>query len=298
VLCGVASRIAELRAAAHFLLCALALIPGTAQAQGNYIDLGPDPYVPTPPSIVARMLELAQVKPDDLVVDLGSGDGRLVIAAAKIYGARGLGFEIDMSLIREAEEGARAAGVADRVRFEARDLFAADLSQAEVLTLYLLPATNEKLKPKILAEMRPGTRVVAHQFDLGDWTPDVMERMQAPEIASRVHGERLVYLWIVPARVAGRWTLVRESGLDGAITLDLEQRYQRIVLKGESAAAPRFAPMHGALLRFSVPMPAPLAGEYSGVVAGDAMHGDFVAADGTKGTWRAARLRADAEIAQ
>lgn len=280
--------------AARAVLVALALTGGAAFAQGNVVDLGPDPYVPTPPSVVARMLELAQVKPGELVIDLGSGDGRVVIAAAKNHGARGIGFEIDKSLVREAEEGAREAGVADRVRFESRDLFQADLAAADVLTLYLLPVTNEKLRPKILAEMRPGTRVVAHQFHLGDWKPDATERVQASEIPSRVHDQRTVFLWVVPARIGGRWTLVRDPAPGGSLALDLDQRYQMVSAKSD-AAAPRFEPMHGARVRFSIPLPAPLAGEYAGVVADDAMQGEFVAADGTRGSWRAVRQRASAE---
>jgi SAM-dependent methyltransferase len=281
----------ELRAA----LVALLLHASALSAQGSIVDLGPDPYVPTPPSVVARMLALAQVKPGDLVIDLGSGDGRVVIAAARHHGARGIGFEIDKSLVREAEDGAREAGVADRVRFEASDLFEADLSAADVLTLYLLPVTNEKLRPKILAEMRPGTRVVAHQFHLGDWAPDVTERVQAAEIASRVHGERIVFLWTVPARVGGRWTLVRESAPGGSLALDLDQRYQMVAARGDAAVAPRFQPVRGSEVRFSIPLPAALAGEYSGRADGDAMQGEFVAADGARGTWRAVRQRASGD---
>jgi len=289
----VAIRVAD-RTVARVALGALALAASLAHGQGNIVDLGPDPYVPTPPSVVARMLELARVKPGELVIDLGSGDGRLVIAAAKTHGARGVGFEIDKSLIREAEEGAREAGVADRVRFEARDLFEADLSSADVLTLYLLPVTNEKLRPKILAEMRPGTRVVAHQFHLGDWAPDITEQVQASEIPSRVHDQRLVFLWTVPARISGRWMLVRESAPGGSLALELDQRYQIVSANGEKSSAPRFEPLRGANVRFTLPLPSTLAGEYTGVVSGHAMHGEFVAADGTKGTWRAARERVSA----
>ena len=281
--------------AARAILASLALTASAAWSQGNVVDLGPDPYVPTPPSVVARMLALAQVQPGELVIDLGSGDGRLVIAAAKNHGARGVGYEIDKSLVREAEDGAREAGVADRVRFEARDLFEADLSRADVLTLYLLPATNEKLRPKILAEMRPGTRVVAHQFHLGDWVPDTTERVQASEIPSRVHDQRIVFLWVVPARIGGRWTLVRESGFGGTLALDLDQRYQMVAARGDAAVAPRFQPVRGSEVRFSIPLPATLAGEYAGRADGDAMQGEFVAADGTRGSWRAVRQRASGD---
>ncbi|MCX7891500.1 MAG: methyltransferase domain-containing protein [Burkholderiales bacterium] len=289
-------RLGVLKAAASAALLAGALAAGVARAQGSHVDLGPDPYVPTPTTVVARMLELAGIAPGDLVVDLGSGDGRLVIAAARDYGARGVGFEIDRSLVSEAEAAARAAGVAARVRFEARDLFQADLSEVAVLTLYLLPATNLRLRPKILAEMRPGARVVSHQFDLGDWLPDHAERVLAVEDWAGIDRDRLVYLWIVPAKVAGRWTLLREPSPGTALALDLDQRYQHVAARGDPALAPRFAPLRGVEVRFTLPAASPFAGEYQGTAARDAMHGTFVAADGTRGTWRALREGAAAAV--
>ena len=136
------------------------------------------------------MLELARVGPKDVVYDLGSGDGRIVIAAAKRHGARGVGIDIDPERIKEARENARKAGVANRAEFREGDLFAADLREASVVTLYLLPSLNLKLRPKLLAELKPGTRIVSHDFDMGDW---------APEETIAVDG-KTVYLWTIPKK--------------------------------------------------------------------------------------------------
>jgi predicted O-methyltransferase YrrM len=145
-------------------------------------------YVPTPPEVVEAMLKVARVTKDDIVYDLGSGDGRIPIAAAKEYGARGVGIDIDPQRIREAEANLKEAGVGDRVRFLNTDLFTADISEATVVTLYLLPALNLKLLPKLNKELRPGTRVVSHAFDMGDATPDE---------TLNVNG-RAVYYWTIP----------------------------------------------------------------------------------------------------
>ncbi len=150
------------------------------------------PYVPTPEPVVNAMLKLAQVKRGDVLYDLGSGDGRIVIAAAKRYGVRGTGVDIDPRRIDEANANARKAGVAGRVRFVNQDLFAIDFSEATVVTLYLLPRINLQLRPKLLAELRPGTRIVSHGFDMGDWRPERVVEV----------GSSTIYLWIVPPAAA------------------------------------------------------------------------------------------------
>jgi tRNA A58 N-methylase Trm61 len=150
------------------------------------------PYVPTPHNVVAKMLEMANVKRNDIVYDLGSGDGRIVITAAQKYGASGVGYDIDPKRIKEANENARTAGVTDRVRFEQQDLFKADLSQATVVTLYLLPEVNLKLRPKLLKELKPGTRIVSHNYHFGDWEPIKTETLKSPTM------EHLVFYWVVP----------------------------------------------------------------------------------------------------
>jgi len=147
------------------------------------------PYVPSPPEVVDAMLAAAGVKKGDVLYDLGSGDGRIVIAAAKRFGVRGVGVDIDPRRIREANENARAAGVTKLVEFREQNLFDVDLEPATVVTLYLLPEVNKKLRPKLLREVRPGTRVVSHAFDMGDWAPD-----QQLEVAGST-----VYVWRVDA---------------------------------------------------------------------------------------------------
>jgi len=146
-------------------------------------------YQPSPHAVVRAMLELAQVSEHDVVYDLGSGDGRIPIAAARDFGARGVGIEIDPKLIARANENARKAGVADRVTFRNEDLFTADFSEATVVTLFLYPDVNMKLRPKLLQTLRPGTRVVSHYHTMGDWRP---------KTKIRVNG-RPIYLWVVPS---------------------------------------------------------------------------------------------------
>lgn len=156
---------------------------------------GDVPYVQTPNRVVHEMLALAAVRADDVVYDLGAGDGRIVIAAARWRGARGVGIEIDPDLVRQARRDAERAGVADRVRFEAADLFAAPLGDATVVTLYLSPELNARLRPRLLAELPPGARIVSHQFPMADWPPAQTVRLT---LDGREH---VLHLWVVPPRV-------------------------------------------------------------------------------------------------
>jgi SAM-dependent methyltransferase len=268
----------------------LAACLALAVADGYAYDIGYDPYVPTPHSIVEQMLALAEVGPNDLVVDLGSGDGRIVVAAAKQFGARALGVEIDRDLIAEAQEKARKAGVAGRTRFVARDFHEADLREATVLTLYLLPETNRKLLPKILAEMRPGARVVAHRFAVGDWPPDMQIVVDATEDWSSTSATRWVYLWYVPAPVGGEWEVVRDGG-GAPFRLVFSQAYQRIsgsAAGGGTPVALDLAVLRGGDIRFIVPGNGPFAGDYAGRVDGDTMSGDLNGG----ARWRAVRRKA------
>jgi len=172
------------------------------------------PYVVTDNDVVNAMLELAAVRPNERVVDLGSGDGRILIAAARSLGARGLGVDIDPARIRESTANARAAGVSHRVIFRRENLFQTPLNDADVLTLYLSNDINFRLRPRILSQMRPGTRVVSHDFNMGDWRADRTQRI----------GTATVYLWIVPAQIDGRWAM--NIGGQQA-TLIVGQRYQQ-----------------------------------------------------------------------
>ena len=169
---------------------ALALLFGLAACAGNRPN--DPPYEPTPPAVVEIMLALAQPRAGELLADLGCGDGRIVIEAAKRYGARGLCVDIDPARIAEAEENARAAGVAERIRFVTRDLFEVDLREARVVTLFLSPTVNAALRPKLERELAPGARVVSHWFRMGDWKP---ERSETVKVGIR---QRPVYLWTIP----------------------------------------------------------------------------------------------------
>jgi len=182
----------------------MAALPAAAQPQTWSWDDGTVPYVQTPMEIVERMLRMAEVGRDDYVIDLGSGDGRIVIEAAK-RGARGLGVDLDPELVKHATENARRAGVADRAQFMVKDIFETDLSAATVVAFYLLPDFNASLLPRLL-KLKPGTRIVSHDGGIGDWPPDERLEMRAPEKPVGVGGVSRVELWIVPADARGSWT--------------------------------------------------------------------------------------------
>ncbi len=216
------------RFVSHTISAAVAQTPTTP----NPVVDRDAPYLPTPQEVVAEMLKVAQVKGQDQLYDLGSGDGRIVITAAKNYGTPGVGIEIDPALIQKSQANAQAAGVSDRVKFMQQDLFATNLSNATVVTLYLLPALNLKLRPKLLQELRPGTRIVSHAFDMGDWKPDKTLTVRVPN-NSRLYA---VYYWVVPAQVAGRWqgTLTTPLGQQ-PVTLNLQQKFQQVTGSAQAA---------------------------------------------------------------
>jgi SAM-dependent methyltransferase len=182
----------------------IAAVPAVAQPQAWAWDDGTVPYVQTPMEIVERMLRMAEVGRDDYIIDLGSGDGRIVIEAAK-RGARGLGVDLDPSLVKHASENAQRAGVAERASFQVKDIFETDLSKASVVAFYLLPDFNAKLMPRLLA-LKPGTRIVSHDGGIADWPPDERLEMRTPEKPVGVGGVSRVELWIVPADAKGAWT--------------------------------------------------------------------------------------------
>jgi hypothetical protein len=220
---GAAGRAMRRSAAACAALVVVAAVLAAGCAHADEV-----PYVQSPGSVVDAMLTLARVGPQDFVVDLGSGDGRIVIAAARGYGARGLGIDYDRTLVAESRENARRAGVADRVEFHEQDIFDTDFSQATVLTMYLLPEVNFKLRPRVLLELRPGTRVVSHDFDMADWEPDGHLTVAAPDKTVGPTKESNLFLWVVPARVAGHWrgTLTGPQGEEPAL-IEFHQTFQK-----------------------------------------------------------------------
>lgn len=249
------------------------------------------PYVKTPSNVVDAILELAEVGPADRLIDLGSGDGRIVIEAARRFGARGLGVELDPSLVALSNERAREAGVADRARFVQQDLFDTDLAPATVITMYLLPDVNLALRPRLLERLAPGTRVVSHDWNMGDWRPERSVTVAAPDKPVGLERRSTVHLWIVPARVGGRWDArVGDARRFRPLELAFEQRYQDVTVSVASdGRAPRAGrgTLRGDALRFEVQ-----AGRdtmrFEGRVAGAVIEGS-VERDGQRTPWRATR---------
>lgn len=269
-------------------LAALAIaLPAAAQKDKDYEphvgQAGKDViWVPTPDEVVERMLRMAQVTANDYVVDLGAGDGKIAIAAAKKLGARALGIEYNADMARHAQRNVERAGVAGRARIVQGDIFVSDFSQATVVTMYLLPALNLKLRPQLLA-MRPGTRVVSHSFSMDDW--------EADEISS-LDGRR-AYFWVVPAAVAGAWALqLVGGGAAEKLEMALEQRYQKIdgtVTLGSALGGLREARLRGYLIAFAYVDDKGVRRDFNGRVSGARMEGSFRADNGTEGRWTATK---------
>jgi SAM-dependent methyltransferase len=271
-------------------LCLLLAVAGVwvgGDAQTRTPDVQ---YVPTPNNVVAEMLRLTAVTKKDVVYDLGCGDGRLVITAAKRYGARGVGIDIDPQRISESRANARQAGVTDRVQFLQQDLFEADIHEATVVTLYLLPKLNVQLRPKLLRDLRPGTRVVSHDFDMAEWQPDQTVQVKGP---SRQHS---VYYWVIPADVSGVWR-VNVPAPKGArqYMLRLQQEFQEV--RGSISADGQDIPLTNATLtgdrlRFTATTGDQVRMAFDGRVKGETMRGSVdVKGGATAGRydWRSQR---------
>jgi SAM-dependent methyltransferase len=200
------------------LILVFPVIIFAACVSGNYVKTDPDvPFIPTPDGDVLEILKLADVGRNDTVYDLGSGDGRIVIAAAQGFGAKGVGIDIDPQCIEEATGKASRAGVSDQTRFIQQDLYEAEIGSATVVTLFLLPGINEMLRPKLFKELRPGTRVVSYMHDMGDWEPDRTVRTDNTSI----------YCWVIPAGIDGKWSVaVSLQERTACYTLSLDQIFQ------------------------------------------------------------------------
>ncbi len=276
------------RAAAVLALCAAAPVP--AQDLDDSKDNVAGPYVPTPWVIVEEMLKLADIRGEDVVYDLGSGDGRLVIRAAKRFGARGVGIELQTELVEMARIGAKQEGVADRVKFMQGDLFQADIRPASVVMLYLLPRYVTRLVPRLRAELRPGARIVSHDYPLAPWPPDKELSMDVPEkeMISGTSWTRLYY-YVVPARVQGAWELNLPKALARApLVMQITQEPDAVggfVRDGRSELPLRDLAVRGEQVRFGLLYEGRLMA-FEGTVAGDAMTGEVRARD-QRGSWTA-----------
>jgi hypothetical protein len=269
-------------------LCASASIAAEPARTGG-------PYVPTPQTVVNAMLELAGVGPADYVIDLGSGDGRIVITSATRYKASGMGVDIDGELVDLANASARRLGVEERVRFVQQDVFAADLSRATVLTLYLLPGMMESLRPKLLKELRPGTRIVSHDFDFGEWKPDRTVEVKTDEKYD-LTGDWTsnVHLWTVPAVVDGAWSGSVAGAQGGPFRLELKQRYQHFdgqLVRDSQVAEFKSGHIDGSRVRFVAPGPGGRYLTFTGTVNGVHMSGEALTG-GKEGIvrWSATRV--------
>lgn len=252
--------------AAPLIVLALAL-PGHARE----LDV---PFVPTPQSVVKEMLQMAKAGPDDVLYDLGSGDGRIVIAAVRDFGVkRAVGIDLNPERVKEANDNARHADVTDKVEFLEANIFEHDFSEATVVTMYLLTQVNLKLRPRLLSELKPGTRIVSHQFNMGDWEPDETKTLSGRDI----------YFWVVPAKVEGKW-----QWSDGGDTYEVElrQHYQKLegVLKVGGKEVPlRNARVNGEQVTFTAEVdgkPRSFEGKLKGeqlVIAGNGGEGGAVA---------------------
>ncbi len=203
-------------------------------------------YVPTPQIVVDTMLEMAKVSARDYLIDLGSGDGRIVITAASKFGASGFGVDLDTYLLKLANQNAKKAGVTDKVHFVEENLFMTDLSRATVITSYLLPEMNLKLRPKLMA-LKPGTRIVAHDYHLGEWDPEEQRELVVPEKKVGTPGISYVFSYVVPARVPGKWqSLVNIGGRETPMEFSLQQEFQEV--EGKVEIRDRSAELRGRIL--------------------------------------------------
>ncbi|MBI1943785.1 MAG: class I SAM-dependent methyltransferase [Betaproteobacteria bacterium] len=282
-----------------FFFLPFALTAATALAQTWAWDDGTTPYVVSPEMVVDRMLRLAEPKAGERLIDLGSGDGRIVIEAARRYGAQGLGVEIEPRLVDLAHQNAKRAGVESLARFEVRDLFETDLRGAGVVTMYLLPEVNRKLMPRLLEQLKPGARVVSHDYDMGPWPYDEMIEVTLAEKMVGPLGRSRIFLWVVPADARGRWIAeLPEHG--GRWEFAIAQRYQLLDVDARTpsgALAVRGARLRGE--QISLAVSGTVAGRawnhlFRGRVAGDRIEGEVRISDGGDErtlTWQATRVR-------
>jgi len=277
----------------RFLLCACTALPAGAAD----IERTGGPYVPTPQPVVEAMLKLAGVGPDDFVVDLGSGDGRIVLTAARLYKARGFGVDIDDELVEQSNAEAGRLGLAGRVQFMRQDVLAARVEPATVVTLYLLPGMMRSLQSKLFKELRPGARIVSHDFSFSDWAPETKIEVEIPDpVRTTGNWRSTVYRWVVPPKLEGMWRFSIEGPAGEGFLLRLQQHFQKLdgsaVFRGtRSDAVSGQIEADRISLRIGGAAPGQPALEYRGRVVGDRMQGELMK-DGARVRWTAVRLAA------
>ncbi len=270
-----------------------------AQPSWAQTGVGDVVYVPTPQIVVDEMLLMAKINKADYLIDLGSGDGRFVITAARKHGARALGVDLDTFLLKVANENARKENVSDRVTFREQNLFETDISAATVVSTYLLPEMNLKLRSKIM-RLKPGTRVVAHDYNMGDWYPDEQKTLIVPEKKVGNPGISYIYHWVVPALVAGKWqSTINVGGKDVPYEFDMEQFFQNI--DGNARAGGVSGEMRGKMTAEQVKFTLTGKGsqkierhEFLGQLAGETITGTVRIGDGAaarQATWSAKRIQ-------
>ena len=266
------------------------IVACTAAAAAEFDRTG-GPYVPTPQGVVDAMLDLAKVGPNDFVIDLGSGDGRIVLTAAQRYRAQGIGIDIDPELVQQSNAEARKRGLGERVSFIQQDVLQAKVDRATVLTLYLLPGMMQSLQAKLSRELKPGTRIVSHDFPFGEWKPDREATVEVPEkYGTPGQWTSTLFYWVVPAQVHGRWNVSSTAIAPQPVALTLEQQFQNVA--GRAAMQGTEAPIAAGKveadrIQFKLTLPQG-AYDFSGVVQGDRMRGEVTHA-GRSVAWTATR---------
>jgi len=272
----------------------MAALAACAHAQTGVGDVV---YVPTPQIVVDEMLLMGKVNKNDYLIDLGSGDGRFVITAAKKHGARALGVDLDTYLLKIANENARKENVADRVTFREQNLFLTDISEATVVSTYLLPEMNLRLRSKIMA-LKPGTRVVAHDYSMGDWYPDEQKTLVVPEKKVGNPGISYIFSWVVPALAAGKWqSTINVGGKEVPYEFDVVQFFQNI--DGDAVAGATRGEMRGKMIGEQIRFTLTSKGaqkvdrhEFQGQLSGETITGTVrIGADATARPWTAKRIK-------
>ena len=274
-----------------FVMFPLAVCVPAGIAAEKELERTGGPYVPTPQVVVHQMLRMGNVGAKDFVIDLGSGDGVIVLTAAREYKARGIGLDIDSALVKQSNAEAKRLGIDDRASFRVQDVFKADLSRATVVTLYLLPGMMMNLRPKIYDEARPGTRVVSHDYSFDDWAPDDQITLEVPE-KEKVNGapRAYIYLWIVPEKVAGAWQVTVDGGEHYEVKL--RQKFQALDASVTGRGRPArvsYASLRGNEISFAV-SDGVTRRLFNGTATRESMQGTVELGSGKTARWSARRI--------